>query len=395
MVGYFLLLPRSDLTSTWMRLNVSCDGCAHDVFLPYVRGASYILRARANVELNRLEGDVRVKRIGGTCAFSAWARMAFASKDCLLRFDGFEILVHGSSDARKSVAGAIRRMRKSGTPVDGPVFKKFPELLTGWKTRALTGALMDDNVQLRACVVFHIYYEDVWEDVETLLRSMPATAHLIVTMSPGKCGLMTKIKKSIPHAKICIFENIGKDVRPFLLLLERGELDEFDIVCKIHGKKSTAGGRNPILGDIWRNRMLFDLIGAPGAIEAIATRFAQHGDVGLIGPTAYRYPSRLCNLKRSWGNNKPRVLEISRRLGVAESDFVLDFFCGTMFWARPAALQPLRALRLTEAFRPEDGGIDGQLEHAVERLFATSAECASYRVEGVTGADLTFSETRL
>jgi lipopolysaccharide biosynthesis protein len=210
-----------------------------------------------------------------------------------------------------------------------------------------------------------------------------------------KKKIFLEIQNTLPHAELFVTENSGKDVRPFLLLLEQGRFDKYDYVCKIHGKKSTDGGRNVILGDIWRNRMIFDLIAAPGAIEAIVTRFKQHGDVGMIGPTAYRYPSSLCNLERSWGENEARILEIASRLGFGESDYVLDFFCGTMFWVRPEALKPLGDLRLSELFARKNGAIDGQLEHAVERLFATSVRCAGYRVEGITGADLTFSDTHL
>jgi lipopolysaccharide biosynthesis protein len=50
-----------------------------------------------------------------------------------------------------------------------------------------------------------------------------------------------------------------------------------------------------------------------------------------------------------------------------------------MFWARPAALQPILSLGLTALnFPPEEAPLDGTMAHAIERLFALSAEYAGY-----------------
>ncbi|MGA8712017.1 MAG: rhamnan synthesis F family protein [Roseiarcus sp.] len=76
----------------------------------------------------------------------------------------------------------------------------------------------------------------------------------------------------------------------------------------------------------------------------------------------------------------PLVLELAVRMGVPAERFRLDFFGGTMFWVRPEALRPLRELRLADAFPEEKGLLDGGLEHAIERLFATSVIAAGYKL---------------
>ena len=61
-----------------------------------------------------------------------------------------------------------------------------------------------------------------------------------------------------------------------------------------------------------------------------------------------------------------------------------------MFWVRPEALRPLRELRLADAFpeeKPEEKGLlDGGLEHATERLFATSVIAAGYKLVNGDGS---------
>ena len=57
-----------------------------------------------------------------------------------------------------------------------------------------------------------------------------------------------------------------------------------------------------------------------------------------------------------------------------------------MFWVRPEALRPLRELGLAETFGDEKALLDGGLEHAMERLFATSVVAAGYRLADTDGA---------
>ena len=52
-----------------------------------------------------------------------------------------------------------------------------------------------------------------------------------------------------------------------------------------------------------------------------------------------------------------------------------------MFWVRTRAFDKLRDLRLSSRFLREQGAKDGALEHAIERIFATSVTLAGYRIE--------------
>ena len=184
-------------------------------------------------------------------------------------------------------------------------------------------------------------------------------------------------------------ENRGRDVRPFLDLLESGRLDRYRYVCKIHGKKSNDGGRISYLGALWRRRSLFDLLAGPGIAEAIVQAFEADPSVGIIGPRAFRLPSETSPLEPSWGKTRPKVLELAAKMGVAPQEFRLDFYGGTMFWARPEALRPLRELKLARAFPEEQGLLDGGLEHATERLFTTSAVVAGFTLADSDGYEVT------
>ena len=193
-------------------------------------------------------------------------------------------------------------------------------------------------------VVAHIYYEETWPDIAGVLASLSDPFDLIVTTVPGRQSLIEAIRRDFPEADIEVMENRGRDVRPFLVLLERGRLDRYRFVCKVHGKKSSDGGRKSYLGSLWRRRLLFDLLAAPGLAASIVKMFDSDPTIGMIGPRAFRLPSKDYSEALSWSVNTERVLELAGKMGVPAERFRLDFFGGTMFWVRPEALAPLRRL---------------------------------------------------
>jgi lipopolysaccharide biosynthesis protein len=94
----------------------------------------------------------------------------------------------------------------------------------------------------------------------------------------------------------------------------------------------------------------------------------------------------------SWLANRPMTLKIAGRLGVPADKFQLDFFAGTMFWARPEALKPLRDLKLAAEMPDERGLVDGDLPHALERVLPTSVLVAGYKLADTDGYEATQAE---
>jgi hypothetical protein len=235
------------------------------------------------------------------------------------------------------------------------------------------------KLDLKLGIVAHLHFTDVWADIEASLRCIPHPFGLIVTLTGADPELERSIKASFPGADIRIVPNVGRDVRPFMALLDEGALDGFDLVCKIHGKKSLRDGHPTALGDLWRRSALYDLIAGPGRLDDVLTRFESDAGLGLLGPKRFRVPNERFSLHDAWSGNRAETLALAERLGLM-ARFELDFFAGTMFWARPAALKPLRGAGLgqPDSYAPEAGRTDGAVEHALERLFTTGAIAAGF-----------------
>lgn len=368
-------------------VRIAAGGRSAIVPLPHAERLRYYIAPSGGAALTVESLDFEVEPLGPIRSWATEARARLIRKrKKILRFPDFRIFAAGPKSARKIFSATTTRLMKSGAALDGPIIEKYPELLIGWKEEPPSGGERRNasGASPRAIVV-HIYYEETWAEIAAILRRLPHDFDLIVTTVPGRQSLVEDIRRAFPQAEIHVGENRGRDVRPFLALLEQGRFDRYRYICKIHGKKSHDGRRKAVLGAVWRRRMLFDLIGAPDVVATILDRFDRDANIGMIGSRAYRYPSPLCPEKLSWGENRARVLELAAKMGVSAERFQLDFFCGTMFWARPEALRPLRELRLAGTFPEESGKLDGALEHAVERLLSTATVAAGYRIEGIDG----------
>jgi lipopolysaccharide biosynthesis protein len=352
------------------------------VLVPFSPGLNYIVAPANGAALPIKSGDFCVETLGALP--SIWARlrlMLFFKKKKYLRYDEFSLFSVGPKSERKRFTRFNQDTMDIGFVVDGDLVAKHPELLFGWpaKVRSPTPAA-DRPARIPVAVVVHIYYEDTWPDIAGALRGLTIPFDLIVTTVAGRERLIETIRQAYPLAEIEVVENRGRDVGPFIALLEQGRLDRYKYICKIHGKKSIDGGRKTYMGAMWRRRLLFDLLGAPGAANAAIGMFERDPSIGMIGPKVFRLPKDGYSEDLSWSANRSLTLKIAERMGVPSDEFRLDFFGGTMFWVRPEALRPLANLRLAADMPDESGRIDGDLPHAIERVLPTSVLVAGYKL---------------
>lgn len=371
------------------QIRIGGSSTSQIVLLPYSAGLGYFIIPTDGPTRSIEAEDFQAERLG--LLLTLWVRLRLAvlfKRKKYLKFQEFSLFCFGVKPERKRFTTFNQHMFNTGVALDGHLVTTHPELLQGWSpierprppAPAATPA---------AAVVAHIYYDDTWPEIANVLKRLAIPFDLIVTTVAGRDSLAAEVVREFPGAEVVVTENRGRDVRPFLELLEAGRLDRYRYVCKIHGKKSSDGGRISYLGALWRRRSLFDLLAGPGIAESIVRAFEADPSIGLIGPRAFRLPSKTSPLEPSWGKTRPKVLELAAKMGVAPDEFRLDFYGGTMFWVRPEALRPLRDLELASAFPEEQGLLDGGLEHATERLFTTSAVVSGLKLADSDGYEVT------
>jgi len=370
------------------QLTIAGPNSSRTVLLPYSNALGYFVVPTAGAPVAIDAGpEFRAETLA--LVGSVWARLRLRllfKRKKYLKFEDFSLFCCGPKPERKRFTTFTQNMFNWGIALDGDLMTRHPELLTGWPEASAKrgGAAPAAN---KAAVVAHVYYEDAWPDLAEALKRVTSPFDLIVTTVAERERLIEAIGRDFPEADIEVMENRGRDVRPFISLLERGRLARYRYVCKVHGKKSLDGGRRTYMGALWRRRLLFDLLAAPGLVETVIGQFERDPLVGMIGPRAYRMPNKHSSDGEAWMDNRTATLELAEKMGVPTHQFRLDFFAGTMFWVRPEALAPLRVLRLADRFPEEKGLLDGGLEHALERLFSVAVMAAGYRVEEIDGGE--------
>lgn len=227
----------------------------------------------------------------------------------------------------------------------------------------------------RTALVAHAFYTDLIGEILACHETLPADAELLLTTSSDGLTQAEQAVAGAARAHAVAVPNRGRDIAPFLLLLNRGDLARYDVVLKLHTKRSP----HLLDGNIRRRLLYARLAGSRRRTQAVLSLF-EEPTTGMIGWGPCWRSSAVY-----WMNNRVRVAELAAAMGLPPPA-TPAFFEGSMFWVRPAALKRLSALPLTpEQFEPEADQLDGTLQHAVERIFALAVAAEGYVVRDLKG----------
>jgi hypothetical protein len=371
----------------YVRLTLdSAGGRTRDCLVPIGGELELFLRAVKEAATVSFDAeDVTIEPVGWIEAARIRLRRRFTRlKQGVLDFDDLETFPAGPKNKTKPYGKQVRYVRRFQIAPGGQFTVKHPELITGWSSAESQTSALCAASNAKLAVALHLYYVDLWPEIELLLKRWSVPFTLLLTLTHENRELAERVRSAFPGCAIHVVENRGRDVRPFLLLLEKGAFDPFDLVCKIHGKKSLGNRRIPIFGEIVRRAMFVDLMASDSQARKALQLFADDPNLGLVGSGRFRVTSNGAVRRDALGQNRQAVEAIAAQMGSAIREEEFDFFEGTMFWARPQALAPLRRLRLTEEFAAAEAGrVDGALEHAAERLFNHAARVAGFRVADI------------
>lgn len=228
----------------------------------------------------------------------------------------------------------------------------------------------------RLAVCVHLFYPEVWPQLQAALAALPQPFDLFITLPDyATTPALAQIVAAHPRTTLLPRPNRGRDVLPWLSALRAGLFDGYTAVLKLHSKRSPHHHD----GAAWRGSLLRGLLPGSAALQSLLTAFEADARLGLVGPAAHCIAP---GQPQHAGSNGRSIRRVAERAGLpAESAQARPFFAGTMFWFRPQALQGLRASPLSaDDFEPEMAQTDGTTAHALERLVWPLVEQAGYRV---------------
>jgi lipopolysaccharide biosynthesis protein len=237
---------------------------------------------------------------------------------------------------------------------------------------------------LRIAVVCHIFHADLSALMFDAMVSIPGPVDVLIsTDSYEKRDLILASFESWHRGRVevRIVENRGRDVAPKLVTYV-GEYAAYDLLLFLHSKKSTHSEA----GESWRTGLLQTLAGSRETVDSVLRIFTTQPSIGIVLP---QHPDWVREWV-FWNGNYPKAFRLARRMGLRLPLLApIDFPSGSMFWARPAALEPLMRLGLTQKqFPPERGQINKTTAHAIERLMLFSCELAGFDWIKIAGEGL-------
>lgn len=234
----------------------------------------------------------------------------------------------------------------------------------------------------RVVAVIHVYYLDLVDELIEHLENVPVDLDVYVTNSSGEDLDRDRFKVGrVQNVAVLELPNHGRDIAPLVALVNAGYLDSYDLVLKLHTKKSQWRDSHRELsgtGKEWKDDLLSSLAGEPLQIKKILDAFAANPRLGAVGaPGTVLGPE-------FWGGDLELVRELGKRVGLPIDEDSLQFVSGSMYWIRGFVLQGLRSLCLHGLdFHNEEGQVDGTTAHALERFIGIAT----------TEAGLTIQET--
>jgi glycosyltransferase involved in cell wall biosynthesis len=231
----------------------------------------------------------------------------------------------------------------------------------------------DAPARVRAAIHGHFHYPELLE--EFLKRLAPNRTNVdlfLTTNGVEEAAVLRDVVSqfSTTGIDIRVVPNRGRDIGPLLSELA-DELQGYDIIGHMHGKRSKHITQH---GDRWRSFLWDHLLGSAfPMVDVILKAFATDPTLGLVFPEDPHL--------NDWNENRLIAEDLARKMGITDPlPTHFDFPIGTMFWARPAALQPLFSLGLRWNDYPiEPLSEDGTILHALERLVPFAANEAGFR----------------
>lgn len=235
-------------------------------------------------------------------------------------------------------------------------------------------------------LVYHAFYESLFDEDILYIGNFPSDASVLITTDTErkKKLLEEKLINSGVDGVVKIIGNRGRDIAS-LLVGAADFVPNYDLICFAHDKKSTQIHPSSI-GRSWSCKLSENTFGSKEFVLNVIDLFRDEKSLGIAFPSPPNHSTYANSIGSGWTGNyeNSRLLMSSLNIDVPTNEHTLCVApLGTCFWFRPDALKKLFAginnkKWSYEDFPREPNRIDHTILHAIERIFAYTAQDAGY-----------------
>jgi len=187
----------------YVRLTLdSASTNAQDCLVPTGQALEIFLRAGkvgATVSLDAKDGTVEPIE-WGEAALIRFRRRFTRLKQGVLDFESLETFAAGPKKETKSYRKQVRYVRRFKIAPGGQFIRKHPELVTGWPAAESERSTLGTVSNAKVAVALHLYYVDLWPEIEMLLTRWSVPFTLLLTLTRENVELTDRVQSVFPAA---------------------------------------------------------------------------------------------------------------------------------------------------------------------------------------------------
>lgn len=234
--------------------------------------------------------------------------------------------------------------------------------------------------KFRLLVHMHVFHVRCYPELKECLNNLNGLNYdLYVSFSEDHPEIQEDIKNFKSDAVIFKCPNRGYDVAPFLYVLDQVNLDDYDLVIKLHTKRDMESKLTYASCNLskwrWRYKLL-SFLKIKSNLDKTLNAFLEHDDLGMVG-------NHELILKEDIHTNLVQKQKIYSLASNYMDKYVniekypankCYFIAGTMFIARAKLLNKIKQLNITYDDFTETGSTKDEfdLAHVFERVICWS-----------------------
>lgn len=227
----------------------------------------------------------------------------------------------------------------------------------------------------------HLFYLDMWQEIKNCLENLNKLKKnwdlyitLVDTLYHEK---INSIEREIKHfksdVKILRVSNKGYDIGPFIEVLNHTNLDEYDLIIKLHSKRNVnpltkLGTFYDVSGAKWRNYLL-SFISSEKKLAKTLDTFNNDPTLGMVASYNIIMPFLNHGKYNKWVIAEcQKLFQILKISPNPKKNF--KYVAGTMFIARTEILKKIKELNFDiNSFVKPDRSSEKDLAHVLEYFF--------------------------
>ena len=230
---------------------------------------------------------------------------------------------------------------------------------------------------MRILVHCHIFYSELWKELKDyILILQQFKPKIYFTMGDHNPSLVREIQETFPEAQIHILENRGYDIAPFISIINSIDLNDFDLIVKLHTKRNIQEyfhhvNYRWVYGKRWR-QMLLAFTSPTQTLNKTLSMFRTDPTIGMIG----NGNCWIDYVRSGMPWNSSYIEPELKRLKILTKE--RGFLSGTMFVCRAEIFKPIQHKIDFFSF-PALTDHNTNLAHAYEMMFGVLVYEMGYR----------------